>query len=88
MSQHDRIDIEESFVMSELFHSTAWTEDEHENVCENLNADFVIQALPDQSRELMLSKICIQIIQYESLSPHLRRPQRWRVCQIEKFHVA
>lgn len=79
LSQHDSIYNEEGFVMSELFHSTAWTEDENGNLCESLNTEFLLQALPDPNRDLLL---CMQDNfpeQFASLSPHLRRPQCWRL---------
>ncbi len=79
LSQHDSIYNEEGFVMSELFHSTAWTEDENGNLCESLNTEFLLQALPDPNRDLLL---CMQESfpeQFASLSPHLRRPQCWRL---------
>lgn len=79
LSQHDSTFNEDGFIMSELFHSTAWTEDENGNLCESLNTDFIIQALPDPNRELLSSMQEIFPEQFSSLSQHLRRPHCWRL---------
>lgn len=79
LSQHDSIYNEEGFMVSEFFHSATWTEDESGNLCENLDADMVVQALPDPSRELLSTMQDMYPEQFESLSPHLRRPQCWKV---------
>ncbi len=82
LSQHDSIYNDERFVISELFHPTttnAWTEDENGNVCENLTADFIMQALPDPNRDLLLNMQELYPEEFESLSPQLRRPQCWRL---------
>eukprot|EP00551_Chaetoceros_affinis_P017583 CAMPEP_0203700788 /NCGR_PEP_ID=MMETSP0091-20130426/32804_1 /ASSEMBLY_ACC=CAM_ASM_001089 /TAXON_ID=426623 /ORGANISM="Chaetoceros affinis, Strain CCMP159" /LENGTH=312 /DNA_ID=CAMNT_0050574263 /DNA_START=57 /DNA_END=995 /DNA_ORIENTATION=- len=79
LSQHDSIYNDEGFVLSELFHSTAWTEDENGNLCESLNADFLLQALPDPDRDLLLNMQKTFPEQFASLSPQLRRPHCWRL---------
>lgn len=79
LSQHDSIYSGDGFVMSELFHSSAWQEDEDGNLCESLNVDFIIQALPDPNRELLASMQETFPEQFASLNPRLRRPQCWRL---------
>jgi hypothetical protein len=79
LSQHDSIYNEDGFVMSELFQSTAWTEDENGNLCESLNPDFLIQALPDPSNDVLQLMEKSFPEEFASLSPQLRRPHCWRL---------
>lgn len=79
LSQHDSIYNDEGFVTSEFFQQTSWTEDEDGNLCESLNVELLVQALPDPNRNLLLYMQETFPEQFASLSPHLRRPQCWRL---------
>jgi len=78
LSQHNSIMNDDEF---QSFDNGAgdWTEDENGNVCENLQPEFLLQALPEPSNEILKTMQELYPEQFASLSHHIRRPHCWRL---------